>query len=364
MAHNQQDPKTERRFNPWQEKFLRGCARRGREGIERWNRWRRRHIGKEILLDGVDLSHLDLRDIDLSWGHPKNPKRRVYYGLGHFGRVYLRGAVFDLTDVRGARFGLTDLCHSYFMDARLEGAHFEGSDLRGAYFVHATVDGATLLWECPISRYRRNGAFTDFSGVAIESARIDPGTRELLRYNIRRLNWERWYIGNRAKKPFGKIETTGERVLREWGRRLRSSATWPVRWFWTVSDYGLSTGRIVATFFVLALIFAALYYLAALGGPPSVVSNLLEGKEGSVLGWLVPFRAVYFSVVTMTTLGFDDMHTNCQSFWGHVLLTLQVLLGYVLLGALVTRFAVLFTAGGPAGRFAKEEVEGRKNTKA
>jgi hypothetical protein len=30
---------------------------------------------------------------------------------------------------------------------------------------------------------------------------------------------------------------------------------------------------------------------------------------------------------------------------------------YVLLGALVTRFAVLFTAGGPAGEFADEEED-------
>jgi hypothetical protein len=37
--------------------------------------------------------------------------------------------------------------------------------------------------------------------------------------------------------------------------------------------------------------------------------------------------------------------------------TLQVIWGYVLLGALVTRFAVLFTAGGPAGRFADEKKE-------
>jgi hypothetical protein len=31
-----------------------------------------------------------------------------------------------------------------------------------------------------------------------------------------------------------------------------------------------------------------------------------------------------------------------------------VFIGYVLLGALVTRFAILFTAGGPAGKFADE----------
>jgi len=35
---------------------------------------------------------------------------------------------------------------------------------------------------------------------------------------------------------------------------------------------------------------------------------------------------------------------------GQVVLMGQVILGYVLLGALVTRLAVLFTADGPAGR--------------
>jgi len=53
----------------------------------------------------------------------------------------------------------------------------------------------------------------------------------------------------------------------------------------------------------------------------------------------------------MTTLGFGDMHANCQSFLGHLLLTIQVILGYVLLGAMVTRLAVLFTADGPEGKF-------------
>lgn len=44
----------------------------------------------------------------------------------------------------------------------------------------------------------------------------------------------------------------------------------------------------------------------------------------------------------------------------HILLTLQVILGYVLMGALVIRFAVLFTVGGPAGEFADEKGEEEK----
>jgi hypothetical protein len=31
--------------------------------------------------------------------------------------------------------------------------------------------------------------------------------------------------------------------------------------------------------------------------------------------------------------------------------------GYMLLGALITRFAILFMAGGPAGKFAKTDGE-------
>ena len=67
------------------------------------------------------------------------------------------------------------------------------------------------------------------------------------------------------------------------------------------------------------------------------------------------FRTIYLSIVTMTTLGFGDMHANCQSFWGHLLLTVQVILGYVLLGALVTRFGVLFTSGVVPGQFKQQK---------
>jgi predicted permease len=70
-------------------------------------------------------------------------------------------------------------------------------------------------------------------------------------------------------------------------------------------------------------------------------------------------RACYFSIVTMTTLGFGDMYANSASWLGHILLIGQVLIGYILLAALVTRFAVLFTTGGPAGEFSKTEKKNK-----
>jgi hypothetical protein len=61
----------------------------------------------------------------------------------------------------------------------------------------------------------------------------------------------------------------------------------------------------------------------------------------------------------MTTLGFGDMYAGSHSLIGglfeHALLAFQVILGYVLVGASITGFAVLFTAGGPAGKFADDK---------
>ncbi|MHC4244429.1 MAG: potassium channel family protein, partial [Planctomycetota bacterium] len=204
----------------------------------------------------------------------------------------------------------------------------------------AAVDGATLIWDCGFDHR------TNFKGVGLHSARVEPETKQLLEYNIRRMNWEQWY----KKHPL-----------------LRS----PVRAFWHLSNYGLSTWRVIIWFFVLSFVFAAVYSNLAYWFPPGVVNDLYTMPEPSGqasrldlidYGLEVLFRPIYFSVVTMTTLGFGDMYARPGSWLGHVLLMLQVILGYVLLGALVTRFAVLFTAGGPAGEFAEGKTKGEKQT--
>ncbi len=49
--------------------------------------------------------------------------------------------------------------------------------------------------------------------------------------------------------------------------------------------------------------------------------------------------------------GLGDLHANSHIAVGQTLLMAQVLLGYVMLGAMVTRFAILFSAGRPADSF-------------
>lgn len=329
---------TKRRlFKPRQYRFLIECSKRGKEGIERWNRWRLRHPDKDILLAGVDLKKCYLMGICLNGGEftDESGVRRNFSGMVVIWGTHLENACLFRAHLENAWLVDAHLEDAILWEARLENAQLIGADVRGvdlseahlqgADFSRAIVDGSTLVHNCDIDRK------TKFEGVGLGNIRIYPAERQLLEYNIRRMNWEEWY-GRHPKL-----------------RRV-------VEPFWWMSDYGLSTKRVIFTFFGLAALFANIYGYWALNAPPGIVNGVTVTENGTPVPILVlPIRVLYFSIVTMTTLGFGDMYARANSFWGHLLLTVQVLLGYVLLGALVTRLAILFTAGGPAGEFASRE---------
>ena len=183
----------------------------------------------------------------------------------------------------------------------------------------------------------KNKPYTDFSGTFLGSTRIDSGTRQLLDYNIRRMNWDQWY-----KK-------------RKSGRFIMAPFLW-------LSDYGFSAKRVLFCFFLSALFFAGIYSCLSWINPPGVIDSLAIEPHQPFWHYLFLciIRPIYFSIVTMTTLGFGDMYAYSQSILGHLLLTIQVLLGYILLGALITRFAILFTSDGPPADFTPMEEEKRK----
>ena len=363
----EEQPKKEWHFNQEQYDRLIECSKKGPEGIKEWNKWREKKRPEKIWLQGAKLRKANLQGADLFEANLQGAKlahanlQKAYLEEAnlqgaYFRHTHLERAFLEEAKLQGADLGEANLQGAYLMDANLRGAklvfaklqgadlvttNLEGADLReaklqgadlreaklqGATFWGSVVNGSTSFLECEIDEN------TDFRETGLENTRIESGIKTLLKYNIRRMNWEDWYE-------------------KHWALQ------WPVKLFWSISKYGISTKRIIIWFIGLALFFANLYYYLSVVCPPGVVNSLVEGKEGLVPGWLIPFRSIYFSIVTMTTLGFGDMHANCRSFLGHLLLTIQVILGYVLLGALVTRLAVLFTSDGPAGSFTPMDKE-------
>jgi len=364
-----------------QYEMLKCCS--DKKDMTEWNEWRKENPDKDVFLEGADLqgahleganlerAHLESGDLFyarlkggyLSYAHLEGANlwsthlegtnfwgahlqhanlRDAYLESSLLEEANLEGACLECAHLQGANltnahledtelwaahFEKAELLYTHLEDAKLGMAHLEGARLYGAhmqsaylYSAHledavlerAIVDGSTSLWECKVNRR------TDFRSVGLDYVRIDQGTKQLLEYNIRRMNWEEWYKEHRFLK-------------------------WLVKPFWWMSDYGRSTGRIIFTFFGLAVIFAFVYWL----WPSCIVVN---GQVGNIRGW---WYALYFSIVT--PFGVGDIAANPDSPLGQTLLMIQVILGYVLLGALVTRFAVLFTAGGPAGKFADEQ---------
>ncbi|MBA7486763.1 hypothetical protein ES707_22324 [subsurface metagenome] len=400
----------ELKFSQQEYDLLKSCS--DKKDVTEWNEWREKNPKEAIWLQGADFcnsylegarlehAHLEganlaganLQDCTLILAHIEGANLgKVHLERANLACAKLQGAFLFEANLVGANFDMAnlqsanlqganlegafiplanlkgaDLIRANLQDAQLVGANLQGAILReanleGANFETAVVDGETLIWNCKVNRYSKNKHFTNFEGVGLGSVRINPGTKQLLEYNIRRKSWEEWYKGKSKNKC---------------ATKMRWFATIPIRWFWSISDYGRSTGQIILWFFMLAISFATIYfvwgaidyYLREVTNEPGIVKKLFIGiqTKGAMsevyYSLMIYFRAVYFSVVTMTTLGFGDMYANetrwgCEWWFGHLLLILQVIMGYVLLGALVTRFSILFKAGGPAGTFAKVNKE-------
>lgn len=338
----EEQPKNKRRFAP--ELLKKGlqcdldqydrlieCSEKGPEGIEEWNKRREENPDEEIWLQGVDLWGRNLEKANLNGANLENSDLsivslqgaelseanlqganlfRAELRFAELSRANLQRAQLIIANLKGAKLHEANLQESNLFDANLKGADLEFAKLQRAHFMGVVVDGGTTFLGCKIDEN------TDLRYTSLENMRIESGTKILLKYNIRRMNWKEWY-----KK---------HRVLQ-----------WPVKLFWLISDYGISTGRIMTIFFALAIAFSLIYYLR----PCCVMVN---GVVGDIHGFV---HALYFSVVTMTTLGFGDIAANPDSWQGQVVVMVQAILGYVLLGALITRLAVLFTSDGPAGSF-------------
>ena len=370
----QQQSNQERRFNQEQYDMLKRCSEK--KDMTEWNEWRNEHSEydvQDVLLEGGDFSNWHLEGVNLGthrqYGRntPEVYLRRAKFNNAHiegaqlcfanmegvelhkthlekailmfarFDNALLLGVHLEDANLKCAKLHNTNVCNAHldradFVDSELQDSEFDNAYLIGAKFRKARVIGSTSFCFCEVDRE------TDFREVGLGSVRIDSAKKQLLEYNIRRMNWEEWYPKQ-------------NRLLR-----------WIVRAFWWVSDYGISSPRIIKVFLVSVIAFAGIYYLWGRIAPPGIVDYLfVDGSGVEVAWWLVPIRAIHFSVVIMT-VGFTNMHANAHSFWAHIIVSLQMILGFVLLGALVTRFAVLFTAGGPAGKFADEKKKATEDT--
>ncbi|AFA47793.1 pentapeptide repeat-containing protein [Acetobacterium woodii] len=234
-----------------------------------------------------------------------------------------------------------------FYDTCLYGSSFSYSDFSGssikkvqlqqADFTAISVDGATIFWDCYYDKK------TNFTGVGLDSCRIEPVLLSSFHCNIRRIWWEKWYHDKKIN-IVAYFKLFKQNPLLHFLDLFKGIGTYIidliVKFFWWITDYGSSTIRLLIVFLATTLIYATLY---AFG--PHLTNDLILNTSTNHL--LIFIRSLYFSVIVMTGLGFGEINAFPYSYLGHIVILLESLMGYILLGAFLVRIGILFQGEFP-----------------
>lgn len=295
-------------------------------------------------LIGEDLSELDLSGLDLSGADLS----RANLSHSRLVAARLHGTVLFEADLSACELLSADLSGANLSSCRAEKAGFESANLTDVNLFNAVLKGAALtkatLHGADMRRAELTGARirdadlteTDLSrcnlqNVDLEGCNVDRATfvdADLCHARLRGLKG--YVTANWIGTDVHGVNFTGayltrrtildQNFLHEFRAQSRANAMMYWLW-WITSDCGRSFGRWGACIFLLVSLFAVLFTFVTVdyGGSQTVLSPL------------------YFSVVTLTTLGYGDVIPVSMAAQG--LAMIEVVIGYVMLGGLLSIFA-------------------------
>lgn len=226
---------------------------------------------KQCGFGGADLSCASMINADLS--------------DATLSRSTLVHADLRASNLENARLSEADLSFAIFTRAKLLESDLKKSDVNGTNFELADMTGCRLLGIKNFKKAKWVGA--DIRGLDLRGA-----------YLVRR------YIAD-------------ENYLYEFQMRSRFHRAVYLLW-WASSDCGRSLLRWFVWLFCATLIFAGIYTQVAI-------------DYGD---YVTPFSPIYFSFVTLTTLGYGDALP--ASMTAQIFVTLQAITGYMGLGGLLS----------------------------
>lgn len=236
-----------------------------------------------------------------------------------------------------------------FRDVKFSGdTNFNRVDFTDyVYFDRAEFSRKATFYK---TQFSKGGSFKDVTFVSadLSFSSFTNCTFENVKYNIKPIKWEKpekwWQFWKyrKLKKPipptnFTDIETKG--ILAASNRQFvrdiedqqflnqfkeRHNVLYNL-WLWSC-DCGRSFWLLLFWCLVVAGIFGIGYLRAG----EKWFSNADEWH------WITPF---YYSIVTFSTLGFGDIHPIVGSFLGELTVMVEVFLGYLGLGGLISIFA-------------------------
>ena len=275
---------------------------------------------------GADFSGANLSDTNFSWANLVGAR----FCKARLDRCEMLGADLSQANLnecsgRQCGFGAVNLAGASMISANLQQISFSKSnlrkvDMRGATieltnFSDADLSGAT----CIRARFRKNDfKYCNVKGAAFDLADL-RGARLLSLKNYKKAGW----IGSdiRDVDPRGAYGIVryikDENYLYEFKTQSKVHTAFYYLWKIT-SDCGRSLSLWTAWVFSATLFFAFLY-------------SMCELDYGR---YPTPFSPVYYSLVTLTTLGYGDVVPASPA--AQFLAALEAICGYVGLGGLLS----------------------------
>lgn len=280
-------------------------------------------------LSGADLSKANLSGASLSWSDLSgaNLSQACLDDCELLG-ADLRGATLNECSAMKAGFGGSDLTGASLIGADLQQATLTRSQLCKADFRAANLMEARITEsDCREANFTRaNLQDCDLKASDIRDANLElADLRRARLIGIRNYTSASW-IGADIRD----VDLRGAYLVRRhvddqnylYEFRIRSRYHQMVYWlWWLTSDCGRSASRWALSVLLVALLFAFVY---------SLIGIDFGANE-------TPFSPVYFSFVTLTTLGYGDIVPNNVA--GQVIAMVEAVLGYVGLGGLLSIFS-------------------------
>jgi hypothetical protein len=313
------------------------------QGPERWNKWREENREAEIdlsnaELDGANLSSMNLRNANFSHASMKG---------ANFANSDMSSTTFALADLENALFFFSTLVGADMRGANLLNASLEDAKLAGADFSHANLTGAMMAHaDCKnIDLVNANLTGANLTGANLESAKVSSVVydRKIFFRTLKKVKfnpvemWGKRYdlllgttcrckgvhtascYGSQRFQLFLEDQDYLEELLEtKWGKPI-------VFIWWALADCGRSMMRWAGWSLLFVLFFASVYW--EMGAKHFHVANLPFGL----------ITMVYYSMVTFTTLGFGDVAPKTN--FAAMLITVEVIIGYIMLGGLISIFA-------------------------
>jgi len=279
---------------------------------------------RQVNLAGRDLSGAQLFQADLRGANFQDANLEG----AELSAANLEGANFDGANCRRAGFGRANLNHASLFQTNLEEASFSQASLIGAN-LHCVNLNHSRLREADLSHADLSEAdlrYADISmSIVVKTTFRNADLRHLRLRMIRGFKTADW-IGvdirdiNFAGGYMVRQEIIDQNFIMEFRSYSKLSSLVYYPWYITC-DCGRSMFRWCCCIGFLLIVFSYLYTLVGIDYGP----------------YTTAISPLYFSVVTMTTLGFGDALP--KSIAAQILTMIEVSTGYIMLGGLLSIFS-------------------------